>query len=412
VLYRKIPFLFIVLWLGSTPQQTKPTAHITIQVNDVSGAVTPTAHVEILGANFAKNLETDSLNKLSVDLPIGSYDLTTIQLGFKAAKKRIEVQDTKDQFVTFVLELAPGGHVGIVSGGRIAEPTYAILPDELQEESNILPGTGFCSPCAGIQQTKATAHISIEVHDPTGAPIPKAHVEVSVSATDVKKLDADDNGKLSADLPVGVYEVTASFPAFSAAKKRIEVQDARNQIVIFMLNVAVSGPNVEVLDVPRFSGPMPMPSKDSDKPLYNVTIAASQTATLRSKVKLHIITKNISDKIIYRVVRSTGPPEQDFKISVRKGNRIQQTFYGRMILGTDHQEPWTGSVFTGRYPIQPGDVVEQDLSLGEEYGFTQPGTYSIQVLRSDILTEEEITAHLSPQAVKSNTATVTVLAHK
>ena len=104
-------------------------------MDDVSGAVTPNAYVEILGANFAKHLRTDGFGKLPVDLPIGSYDLTAIQLGFKAAKKRVNVQDTKNQLVTFVLELAPSGPVGIVMGGRIGEPTYANLPDELGDES-------------------------------------------------------------------------------------------------------------------------------------------------------------------------------------------------------------------------------------------------------------------------------------
>ena len=257
------------------------------------------------------------------------------------------------------------------------------------------------------QQTKPTAHIAIEVHDPTGAPIPKAHVEVSVSATDVKKLYADDNGKLSVDLPAGTYEVTATYPAFTPAKKRIDVQDARNQIVIFMLDVAVSGPNVEVLDVPRFSGPMPMPStKDPEKPFYEVTITTSQRATVRSEVKLHIITKNISDKAIYLV----RPPGRGLEISVRdsQGNPVQES--------TNDSRFWSmpfiissENAFTQRYPIQPGDRVEEDLNVSAEYEFSKPGTYSIQVLRSDILTEEEINAHLSPQAVKSNTATLTLV---
>jgi carboxypeptidase family protein len=408
VLARKIPVLFGISLLLCPAQAQKQNAHLTIQVNDMSGAVISKAHVEILDVSttFTKKLEANDEGILAIDLPFGTYEVTASSPAFKTEKKRIDVQDTR-QTVTFMLNVEGGSTVEVVPLPSGSEPTYASLPDELRDESNV--PSKFCSPCAGVeQQTKATAHIVIEVHDPTGAPIATAHVEISVSAKDVKKLDADDNGKLSIDLPVGVYEVTASFPAFSAAKKRIEVQDARNQIVTFILNVAVSGPNVEALDVPRFSGPMPMPSKDPEKPPYEVTITASRRATVGSEVKLHIITKNISDKAIY-LVRLGSPPGRGLEISVRdsKGNPVQESTTGRMIPGMD-QNRESDNTFTQRYPIQPGDRVEEDLNVGAEYEFSKPGTYLIQVLRSDILTEEEINAHLSPQGIKSNTVTTVI----
>jgi carboxypeptidase family protein len=101
------------------------------------------------------------------------------------------------------------------------------------------------------QQTKPAAHITIHVDDVSGASIPKAHIEIlDESTTFTKKLDADDRGDLSIDLPIGTYEVTASLLAFKPAKKRIEVQDTTHQNVTFMLNVAVGGPTVEVLPEP------------------------------------------------------------------------------------------------------------------------------------------------------------------
>ena len=410
-----IPVLLGISLLLSSAQAQRQTAHLTIQVNDMSGAVISKAHVEILDVSttFTKKLDADDGGMLAIDLPFGTYEVTASYTAFKTEKKRIDV-NTKNQTISFMLNVGGGSTVEVVPMPSGSEPTYASLPDELRDESNV--PYKFCSPCAGVaQQTKATAHIAIEVHDPTGAPIPKAHVEISVSGKDVKKLDADDNGKLSIDLPVGVYEVTASFPAFSPAKKRIEVQDARNQIVIFMLNDAVIGPNVEVLDVPRFSGPMPMPSKDPEKPSYEVTITASRRATVRSEVKLHIITKNISDKAIY-LMRLGSPPGRGLEISVRdsKGNPVQESTNGRMIHGERmihgmDQNRESENAFTQWYPIQPGDRVEEDLNVSAEYEFSKPGTYSIQVLRSDILTEEEINAHLSPQAVKSNAITFTIV---
>jgi hypothetical protein len=97
--------------------------------------------------------------------------------------------------------------------------------------------------------TAPTAHIGIEVHDPSGAPIPKAHVEVvDVSIKSVDILEADDNGKVSIDLSVGSYEVTAAFPAFRTAKKRIDVQDTKGHTVTLVLDVAQSGPVAFVRD--------------------------------------------------------------------------------------------------------------------------------------------------------------------
>jgi Domain of unknown function (DUF4440)/Carboxypeptidase regulatory-like domain len=80
----------------------------------------------------------------------------------------------------------------------------------------------------------------------SGAVISKAHVEMlDASTTFTKKLDADDDGKLSIDVPFGTYEVTASFPQFKTERKRIDV-NIRNQTISFMLNVA-SGGGVEVV---------------------------------------------------------------------------------------------------------------------------------------------------------------------
>jgi hypothetical protein len=159
---------------------------------------------------------------------------------------------------------------------------------------------------------------------------------------------------------------------------------------------------------------MPMPSKDPEKPSYEVTITASRRATVGSEVKLHIITKNISDKAIY-LMRLGSPPGRGLEISVRdsQGNPVQESINGRMIHGEQmihgmDQNRESENAFTQWYPIQPGDRVEEDLNVSAEYEFSKPGTYSIQVLRSDILTEEEINLHLSPQAVRSNTTTTLI----
>jgi Carboxypeptidase regulatory-like domain len=143
-------------------------------------------------------------------------------------------------------------------------------------------------PSKNGQQTKPTAHITIHVGDIAGAFIPKAHVEVlDVPATFTKKLDSDDRGDLSIDLPIGTYEVTATYPAFKPAKKRIEVQDTTSQTVRFMLNVAIGGPTVEVFPAPsgleptkpnQFNSQLPVdsvmvtpPTKGPEKPSYSLS---------------------------------------------------------------------------------------------------------------------------------------------
>jgi hypothetical protein len=153
------------------------------------------------------------------------------------------------------------------------------------------------------------------------------------------------------------------------------------------------------------------PSHDPEKSAYAITIRTSRGATVGSEVTLHIITKNISDKTICHVVSSGGPSGRNLDISVRdsKGNSVQETEHGRKVHGAElNRQPWSGSVFSGRYPLRPGEVFEEKLNLAEEYDLAKPGRYSIQVLRSDIVTEEEIKSHSSAQAVKSNTTTTLI----
>lgn len=483
MLPRSIPTLLCLglFSLCSTQaRQAKPTAHIAIQVDDVSGAVAPNAYVEILGATFAKNLETDSFGKLSVDLPIGSYDLTAIQLGFKAAKKRVDVQDTKDQLVIFVLELAPSGPVGVVMGGRIAEPTYASLPDKLDDESDVsllgrhFDAHKFCSPCAGIeQQIKPASQLpfTITISTPESVVRVGADVRIKITMTNTSDRDVfygsgtepvvdvvvlDGSGKQVAETPEGmkIHDTDPNRQPHSGSFVRLALKPGKalsgdrivsnefdmkkpgnytilaqrkdtasgtvvqsEAITVTVIDVDPSGaivtgvPNTQLDSLPVDSVIVTPPSHDPEKSAYAITISTSRRVKVGSEVALHITTKNTSDKTIYRVVRSGGPHGRDLDISVRdsKGDSVHETPLGRKIHGTDqNREPWSGSVFTGRYPLRPGEVIEENFNLSEEYNFSKPGRYSVQVLRSDIVTEEEIKSHLSPQAVKSNTTTTLV----
>jgi len=145
---------------------------------------------------------------------------------------------------------------------------------------------------------------------------------------------------------------------------------------------------------------------------YTINIAALPSVVKAgSEVKLSIIVKNISDQIIYHVV-TTGKPGRNLDIAIRdsKGDPVQETPHGRKVHGTDpNRQPWSGSVFTGRYPLKPGETFKETINLSQEYDLSQPGTYSVQVLRSDLITERDIKAKSNAvAAVKSSTITLTV----
>lgn len=259
---------------------------------------------------------------------------------------------------------------------------------------------------AHARQEKPTAHLTIHVDDISGAFVPRAHIElIDLSTSPSRKLETDYKGDLSIDLPLGSYDLTASQEGFKPAKKRINVQDNTDQTIKLIL---------ELPDKLQSESAITPPSQDPDKRPYTITISTSPRASVGSEVKLHITTKNTSDGTIYHIVRAGGPPGRNLDISVRdsKGNPVQETEHGRKIHGTDpNREPWSGSVFTGRYPLKPGDVLEEELNLAEEYDFSKPGKYSVQVLRSDITTDGEIKSRsTSPLAVvKSNTITLTLV---
>lgn len=152
---RAIPVLVGIGLLLCPAQAQKQTAHLTIQVNDMSGAVISKAHVEIVdvAATFTKKLEADTDGKLSIDVPFGTYEVTASYPAFKMEKKRIDVQDAS-QTVTFMLNVVGGSTVEVVPMPSGSESTYASLPDELPDESNV--NNGFCSPCAGVPQSTMT----------------------------------------------------------------------------------------------------------------------------------------------------------------------------------------------------------------------------------------------------------------
>lgn len=266
---------------------------------------------------------------------------------------------------------------------------------------------GVCSTLVA-QQPKPTAHIAIEVQDPSGASIPKAHVDVLGAATTVtKKMEADDDGKLSIDLPIGAYEVTASYPAFRSSKKRIEVQDTRNQTVTFMLNVAVGGRTVEVFPAPNGSEPtyaslpdelqdesnislmrrnfdatkfcLPCPGVEI-KPAFTITISTPESVVdAGSNVKITITMTNTSDRDVFY---GSGTEPVEIRVLDSDGKSVAETPKGMKIHGTEpNRQPHSGS--NDRLFLKPGTALSWYRIVSNEFDMKKPGNYTILAQRKD-----------------------------
>jgi hypothetical protein len=267
---------------------------------------------------------------------------------------------------------------------------------------------GVCSTLVA-QQPKPTAHIAIEVQDPSGASIPKAHVDVLGAATTfTKKMEADDDGKLSIDLSIGTYEVTASYPAFKSSKKRIEVQDTRNQTVTFMLNVAVGGPTVEVFPAPNGSEPtyaslpdelqnesdislmrrnldatkfcFPCPGVEI-KPPFTITISTPESVVeAGSDVKINITMTNTSDRDVF--YGSGTEPVVEIRVLDSDGKSVAETPEGMKIHDTEpNRQPQSGSY--GRLFLKPGTALSWDRIVSNEFDMNRPRNYTILAQRKD-----------------------------
>ena len=145
---------------------------------------------------------------------------------------------------------------------------------------------------------------------------------------------------------------------------------------------------------------------------FSVTISTpgSEVKT-GSAVELTITTKNISAQNIYHIVTAGGPPGRSLQIDLRDsgGNPVLETPYGRKAHGKD-RGPWHGSSFVERVLVKPGETFDEKVDLSKEYDLSRAGTYTIQVQRSDLVSDEQRKSHskMIANIVKSNTITISV----
>jgi len=186
VLARAIPILLGISLLLCPAQAQKQTAHLTIQVNDMSGAVISKAHVEILDVSrtSTKKLEANDEGMLAIDLPFGAYEVTASYTAFKTEKKRIDV-NTRNQTISFMLNVAAGGGVEVVPMNL--EQTVASLDKAFFEAYNTCDLATFKSLLAD----------DIEFyHDKTGVMLGKDKLTEAIKNNICGKVTRELMGKL------------------------------------------------------------------------------------------------------------------------------------------------------------------------------------------------------------------------
>jgi hypothetical protein len=91
-----------------------------------------------------------------------------------------------------------------------------------------------CFSLLAAQEIKKSAIVTLEVVDPTGAPIPKARTEfVSVETARAKSSVADDTGRVQIELGQGSYDVIVSSQGFKTTNQQVHVNgDARQKFAV------------------------------------------------------------------------------------------------------------------------------------------------------------------------------------
>jgi hypothetical protein len=137
--------------------------------------------------------------------------------------------------------------------------------------------------------------------------------------------------------------------------------------------------------------------------LYSITISTQHsTVKVGSPIVLRIITKNVSDHVINRILISGSGTEKlsKFRIDLRdeSGNLVKETPYGRTVHGTVPDRPHGGSMIIGEEPLDPGQTLDQELDLSKEYDLSRPGTYTVRLRRLDFHVKD----------INSNAVSITV----
>ena len=113
------------------------------------------------------------------------------------------------------------------------------------------------------------------------------------------------------------------------------------------------------------------------------------SAKVRERIRLFIDCRNISDRPILVADELKNPRRSDllYPLEVRdqNGNLAPETSWGRRAR-TGKSDPGKQTVEVGSYHerfIQPGETYSGLVELNALYDLTQPGTYTVQLVRRD-----------------------------
>jgi hypothetical protein len=140
----------------------------------------------------------------------------------------------------------------------------------------------------------------------------------------------------------------------------------------------------------------------SVEPWFTVTISMPRTVvTIGTDVKLKVVLTNKTAEDI----RYSGPgpgrggPVFDLDVRDGEGKPASETPRGLTVHGKDPR-PWSGSIFSTA--AHPGEKIEEEVVLNEEYNLGKPGKYTVQLRERNP----------KFQAVKSDTVTFTLVPRK
>ncbi len=130
---------------------------------------------------------------------------------------------------------------------------WALIGNELQNSKTMrLTRTNslLISASLILALPKQTAHITLNIVDPTGAAIPQAEVEYKSSkAHDYRFVCADSVGRTALELAPGNYDLRVSSQGFRTLTKQLAVSGTGNQTVELELQVGSVTEQVMVISL-------------------------------------------------------------------------------------------------------------------------------------------------------------------
>jgi hypothetical protein len=136
-----------------------------------------------------------------------------------------------------------------------------------------------------------------------------------------------------------------------------------------------------------------------EEPWFTVTISIPKAVVMvGTDVKLKVVLTNKTDKDLRYGGGGPGRggPVFDLDVCDSNGKAVSETPRGLTLHGKDPRG-WSGSIFLA--VAHPGERIEEELSLNEEYDLVKPGKYTVQLRQR----------HPKFQAVKSNTVAFTLV---